>query len=351
MRNRLSTSGPGLTIYAAVAAFGFAAAAQAQQPTLTISGFGGNLQADLRKTLWQPAADKAGVSLREETHDGIAAVRVQVQSGKPNWNLVHLGADDCAVGGKEGLFEKIDYKVVDANGISASARGDHWVATNTYSVVLAWRNDKYKANPPKNWKDFWNTQAFPGRRALSVYPAEMMEIALLGDGVARDKLYPLDVKRAFASLNKIKPHIGVWWSSGAQSAQLIKDGEVDMLAIWGSRVANVIKDGAPVSFTYEDGMLGYGCLAIPKGSNNVAAAQKFIAGVVTPEIQARIPTMMDYYGPANERAFEVVKFPAEVLAKSNMSPENRAKQGSMNNAWWVEHDAEVREDYNLLRSR
>ena len=76
-----------------------------------------------------------------------------------------------------------------------------------------------------------DAQAFPGRRALSAYPQEMMEIALLGDGAARDKLYPLDAKRAFAALNRIKPNIGVWWSSGAQSAQLIKDGEVDLMSM------------------------------------------------------------------------------------------------------------------------
>ncbi|WP_448955346.1 ABC transporter substrate-binding protein [Labrys neptuniae] len=341
-----------LTLSCVVAALTLAAAsAQAQQTTLTIAGYGGNLQSDLRKTLWQPAADKAGVALREETHEDLAAVRVQVQSGKPGWDVVHFGGDDCSVGAKEGLFEKIDYNVVDTKGISPSAYGDGWVATNTYSVVLAWRKDKYKDNPPKNWKDFWNVSAFPGRRALSVFPAEMMEITLLGDGVAPDKLYPLDTDRAFKALNRIKPNITVWWASGAQSAQLLKDGEVDMAAIWGSRVMNVIKDGAPVDFTYQDAVIGYGCLAIVKGSANVAAAQKFIANVVSPEIQARIPTMMNYYGPSNERAFEVAKFPPEVLAKSNMSPENRAKQVPIDVAWWRDHNKEVLEDYNVLRSQ
>ena len=42
-------------------------------------------------------------------------------------------------------------------------------------------------------------------------------------GVAPDKLYPLDVDRAFKKLEEIKPHITVWWTSGAQSAQLLKD--------------------------------------------------------------------------------------------------------------------------------
>lgn len=322
----------------------------AADTTLTVAGFGGNLQTDLRKTIWQPAADAAGVQLREETHDGLAAVRVQVQSGTPTWDVVHLGADECAVGGKEGLFEALNYSVVSTDGFDKLAYGDHWIATNTYSVVMAWRTDVYKDKKPSTWKDLWDVKNFPGRRALSALPQEMLEVALLADGVDKDKLYPLDTKRAMASLEKIKGDVSVWWASGAQSAQLIKDKEVDIMAIWGSRVANVIKDGAPVEFTYQDAILGYGCLAILKGSKNADAAQKFIAGVVSPEVQARIPELMPYYGPTNSRAFEVKKFTPDVLAKSNMSPENIKKQTFLNANWWRDNNALVREDYSLLMS-
>ena len=33
-----------------------------------------------------------------------------------------------------------------------------------------------------------------------------------------------------------------FWTSGAQSSQLLKDGEVDMIVMWGSRVAAVLGD-------------------------------------------------------------------------------------------------------------
>lgn len=322
--------------------------AMAADASLTIAGFGGNLQTDLRKTIWQPAADAANLDLREETHDGLAAVRVQVQSGSPTWDIVHLGADECAVGGKEGLFEPLDYQVIKTDGFDKLAYGENWIATNTYSVVMAWRTDVYKDQKPENWQDFWNTEKFPGRRAMSSYPQEMLEIALLGDGVDKDKLYPLDTKRAFASLEKLKNNIAVWWSSGAQSAQLIKDREVDMIAIWGSRVANVISDGAPIEFTYNNAILGYGCLAVLKGSKNTEASQRFIAGVVAPETQARIPEMMPYYGPPNSLAFTVKKFSDDLLAKSNMSPENLQKQTFLDANWWRDNNILVREDYSLL---
>lgn len=337
-----------LRLVLSLAGAGLAASAlAAEQPTVTVAGYGGNLQDALVQTLWKPAAEKAGLTLRTESHDGQPSVRLQVQSGKPGWDVIHIGANDCAALSQQGLFEPLDYSVINADGVPSRARGKDWIATNSYSVVMGWRTDKFKEGP-KNWQEFWDTKKFPGRRALSVAPDEMLEVALLADGVPREQLYPLDIPRGLASLEKIKPDIAVWWTSGAQSSQLIKDGEVDLIAIWSSRVDSVVKDQAPVAYTYEDGLLGYGCMAILKGAKNVAAAQKLIANTVSADIQARIPTMMGYYGPTNNLAFEKVDFPADVLNQSNMSPANRAKQTMMDPRWWGEHMTDVQEQYKEL---
>ena len=37
----------------------------------------------------------------------------------------------------------------------------------------------------------------------------------MADGVPWDKVYPMDIDRAFKSLDRIKPHVDVWWTSGA----------------------------------------------------------------------------------------------------------------------------------------
>ena len=52
----------------------------------------------------------------------------------------------------------------------------------------------------------------------------MIEAAFLADGVAPDKLYPLDLDRAFKKLDSIKADI-IWWSAGAQSQQLLASAE------------------------------------------------------------------------------------------------------------------------------
>jgi len=318
------------------------------QDSVVFAGFGGQYQGSIRKALFDPAGAKLGVKVREESHSGLASVRVQVQSGKPGWDIVQLGEADCTRGQNEGLFEPLDYSKIDTAGIAPQARGSAYIGSNYVSVVLAWQKDKYKDKPPRGWKDFWNPNEFPGRRAMHVYPQESLEVALLADGVDKDSLYPLDADRALASLARIKPSIDVFWQSGAQAAQLLKDGEVDMMVIWGSRVASVLADGALVDFTYDQALLGFGCFAIPKGASNAAAAQRMIAQMVTPEIQANIPDLLPYYGPINERAFEVKTFSAAALAKANSSPLNKGRQAAIQPGWWADNIAKVQERYQAL---
>lgn len=38
-------------------------------------------------------------------------------------------------------------------------------------------------------------------------------------GVPADRLYPMDIDRIFASLDKIKPHIRKWWGTGSEIQQ------------------------------------------------------------------------------------------------------------------------------------
>ena len=98
-----------------------------------------------------------------------------------------------------------------------------------YTTVLGYRKDAFPGGKgPQNWVDFWDAKKFPGPRTLRDSPVDNLEFALMADGVAPDKLYPLDIDRAFKKLDAIKPHISVWWKTGAQSAQLLVDKEAIM---------------------------------------------------------------------------------------------------------------------------
>ena len=315
------------------------------QEDITMVSWGGVYQEAERKALYEPAAEKLGIVIKEDTLSGIADVRSQVLSGAVAWDIIELGSSSCAQGANEGLFEELDFDVIDTTGYAPGTYDDHWIGVMYYSTVLAWNTDKYGENGPQSWADFWDVEKFPGSRSLYNSPGSMLEIALIADGVPTEELYPIDVDRAFAKLEEIKPHIDVWWTSGAQSAQLIKDGEVDMLALWVSRVVGVVKDGAHADYTFNEGMLDFGCLAVPKGTKNKALAMKVLAEFVSPDLQANLPLHIDY-GPVNMLAFDTGKIPPETLATLNSSPANAKLQWVYNVNYWAENMPTIRERWD-----
>ena len=308
----------------------------AAQTTLTFASFGGAYQAAQRKALLDPIEKALNIVIKEDTLTGIADVRAQVRANAVKWDVADLGAASCARGSAEGLFEPLDYSVIKTEGIDKAMVHSDWIGVIYYFTVIAWNTQKYGQNGPQTWAEFWDTKKFPGTRSLSRGAGETFEIALMADGVDPAKLYPLDVERALKSLARIKPSVVAWWASGAQSAQLLKDGEADIVAIWNGRAGAVIKDGAKAAITYNQGIFNADCLIIPKGAKNIALAQKAIALMVSAELQANIPQYIDY-GPVNAGAFATGKIAAEAVAKINSSPENAAKQTFMNFDYWREN--------------
>lgn len=318
--------------------------------TVTFASWGGSYQEAQAKSLLDPTAKTLGIQFKEATHKGLAEVRSQVLSGAVEWDIVDLGATDCAQGATEGLFEPLDYSVIDASAVDPAMAKDHWVALVYYSTVLAYNSEKYKDNPPQSWADFWNVDKFPGSRSLRGSPIGTVEIALLADGVAPENLKPYDVDRAFASLEKIKKHVDVWWGSGAQSAQLIKDGEVDMIGIWSNRLTSAIKDGAKAGFTFHQGLANADCLVVPKGAPNKVAAMKAINEFLKPEQQAAITALIDI-GPVDPAAVKLGGFTGEKLGFIPSSAENMKTQAFQDIVWWGDNGAALKERWDNFITR
>ncbi|KJK33090.1 ABC transporter, partial [Streptomyces variegatus] len=104
--------------------------------------------------------------------------------------------------------EPVDHdrlKSVKGAGIAEHNLPEYAVGKNVWASVMAYRTDSLK-RVPKSWADFWNTDAFSGARSLQSAEVDLpeLEFALLADGVPLDKLYPLDVDRAFASMSRIR---------------------------------------------------------------------------------------------------------------------------------------------------
>lgn len=329
----------------ALLVLGGTTAPQAQEQ-ITFVSQGGAYQKAQTIAILDPSAKKLGITINQDSiPDAWPTMKAQVASGKPIWDVVDVATSFCLRGGEQGIVEKLDFsQIPNAAAMPADYRSPYSVAYEFYSSVLGYSLKKYPdaASAPQTWADFWDVKKFPGRRSLRNHPLATLEAALMADGVAPDKLYPLDVERAFKKLEEIKPNITVWWTSGAQSAQLLNDGEVDMVMAWNGRVSALTKEGAKVTYTYNQGILQSTSLCVLKNAPNLKTAIKFLNEAVDPVHQANLPLHIDY-GPANPKAFDTGVIPAERVGQLPSAPANASKQALMSYAWWTSPEGEKAE--------
>lgn len=312
--------------------------------TLVVTSWGGALQDALRKAIYEPFSRLTGCQIVEDTTDE-AKLRTMVESGRVEWDVVDVGTESVIPMGRLNLLEPLDYSKIDTKDIFPELVLEHGIGYYYYSTCLAYRKDKFPNKPPNSWADFWDVQGFPGVRAFQKYAQwGPIEAALLADGVPIDQLYPLDIDRAFRSLDRIKPHIRIWWEAGAQPAQLLTDGEVDLTDAWIARIQFLIEQGSTVlGYTWNQGRLSSDSLVIPRGSRNVDVAHNFINFALRPEIQQAF-AMIYPDGPANQRAFEAL--PPERVAVLPSAPQIKALQVYPDYQWWADHLDKVVERFN-----
>jgi mannopine transport system substrate-binding protein len=176
--------------------------------------------------------------------------------------------------------------------------GRYGVQYLTGGVVLSWNPDAFPGRKPQSWADFWNIRDFPGRRALPNYGNpwnNSLIFALMADGVLPDKLFPLDLDRAFRKLDEIKPHISIWWRTGAQSQQMMRSGEIQLTAMWSGTAYAAKRAGIKLDWTYDQAAADFGSWAILRGAPHPNAARAFLDFYMSnPEAHAGFGREMGY---------------------------------------------------------
>lgn len=268
--------------------------------TLGFASYGGVYQKAQRDGWLQPYSKLTGVQWAESEESANATIKSQVESGQVTWDVVDVG-NDFGLEGNKDLLEPLDYNLIHKDEILPGFAGPYRVADITYGVVLAYRSDKF-STPPQGWKDFFDLQKFPGKRGMYDYSAGgVFEVALMADGVAPNKLYPLDVDRAIKKLDTIKSQM-VFWPGGAKSMELIESGEVSMALMWNGRAWSAKNiDKKPVEIQWNQQILTADYFVVPKGTPHKADAMNFIAWATCAANNAA-PSNEIPYGPTNKNA-------------------------------------------------
>ena len=149
-----------------------------------------------------------------------------------------------------------------------------------YSTTFGYRTDKVET-APTSVCDVFDLEKFPGKRSLEKKPINNFEWALLCDGVAPEDVYdvmgaPGGAERALKKLGTIKDQV-IWWTKGAQTPQLLADGEVVMGSTYNGRLFSLIEEEKqPVAMLWDWQVFDLDGWVIPKGTQNLEAVKAFL---------------------------------------------------------------------------
>ncbi|VXC35661.1 ABC transporter substrate-binding protein [Pseudomonas sp. 8Z] len=311
--------------------------AQAEQQTLTFVSWGGSTQAAQEQAWAVPFERETGIRIKQAGPTDYDSFRKMVESGDVTWDVVDVEADFALRAGREGLLEPLDLKQVAQRQIDPRFVTIYGVGSFYFSFILGY-NTQSLSEAPSGWAALFDLQRYPGKRALYKWPSPgVLEMALLADGVTTDKLYPLDLDRAFRKLDTIKKDI-VWWGSGDQSQQLLASGQASLGMFWNGRVSALQREGAAVGIDWQQNLVTGDFLVIPRGTRNKEAAKHFLGYATSAAAQADF-AMRSGYAPVNLGSAALI--PAQ-LAKE-LPSDHAAGQITLNFKYWSRNGAAISE--------
>jgi len=315
---------------------------RSQTRSLVIATTGGKTEEALKKAVFEPYTKKTGIEI-VTTSTVYAKVKSMVEANAIEWDVVSADAAIAASFGAQGLLEKLDFGVIDKSALIAGVPRDHYIPFDVAAAVIGWSTKSIKSDAaPKSWAEMWDQQKYKGRRGLWKQPFQTLEIALMADGVDKDKLYPLDIERALRSLDKLKPNL-YWWSTGAQSTQILLDDEVPLAMGWNGRLYDPRAEGGSLDFTLNQSLFVANAMQVLKGAKNKGAAMEFIAFALQPEQQAAYAKLIPY-GPVNKNALALL--PPERLKDVPSSEMNIGKGVFQDYDWWAENGGKITSRFN-----
>ena len=323
--------------------------ARAQSKRIVVRDDGGIYSKAYGAVYYRPFTEKTGIEVVgvQANAEPIAQIRSMVETKAYTWDMAKISQPAILIltGGSKVYLEKHGLEAdASVKTIPAGFMSPYGVGTNVYSTVLAYRTDAFKGRKaPNSWADLWNVKDFPGRRSLRKHPFDTLEESLMASGMPTSSLYPLNVDRALHNLDKIKPNVDVWWNSGAQVEQMLKSGEVDMIATWVSRPQSAMADGAPVAIVWNQNLWGVDNWSILAGTPNADACREFIK--FASDVK-RMASLTEYFpaGVTQPDAFKYIK--AEVAKNCPTHPDNIKNGVQINAKYWLENQAPVTERFN-----
>jgi putative spermidine/putrescine transport system substrate-binding protein len=338
----LGRTATGSTLLATLTGIGASPSKAAERP-ITAFVFGGAWKKAMAAAFGDPFTQKTGIPITYQEPYSWAKVRAMHEANAQQIDVLSGGGAEIVLASRQNMITPIDWSIVDRSVLSErQLRRPNVIGGYTLSMVVCYNKKKWPGDHhPKSWADFWDVAKFPGRRAVRrTPPVWTVDAALKADGVKDSEFYPINLDRAFRSLDRIKPHVKAWWSDNAQAQQLMEQEEVDLITMMNGRATESINNGAPFEIVWNEGISegnSNGWLA-PIGCPNRIGAMKFLDFVGRPEPQAAFARLL-FYAPLNPRAYDLLE--PSIARQLPTYPDNERLAHVMDSEWWADNLSQV----------
>ncbi|MDQ0316225.1 ABC transporter substrate-binding protein [Amorphus orientalis] len=342
------------------------AAAHAQDDSLTIVSWGGAYTESQDKAYHQPYAEKTGTEILQEdkSAQALAGIRSQVEAGNVTWDVVDMLQADAQRACDEGLIMEIphDEWLAEApDGTPPSedfiegTLGDCFIPQILYATMFAYNTEAFDGEGPQTIADIWDTEKFPGTRALQNIPQKNLEWALIADGVSPDEVYDVlatqeGQDRAFAKLDEIRDNI-IWWSEGAQPPQMLADGEAAIATAYNGRIFNAqVNEDQPFEIMWDGQMFEVDGWVVPVGNDDELELIKDYLYFATDTQRLADQAKYISYAPARKSSVPKVGQHAElgIDMKPHMPTQDENFQNAVqfNTDFWADYGDALEERFN-----
>lgn len=296
----------------------------------------------MRRSVYEPFRQATGIEVVTAPAT-MTKLLAMYKAGNVELDVIDTGDGGLLTLERIGALVPIQYdrwKYGKPDEIIKELRFPYRVANFVYATVMVYNTQSFAQKHPANWAEFWDTKTFPGPRTFADMASGQppLEFALIADGVAPDKLYPMDIGRALKALSRIRADIPKFWDTGALSAQLMQDKETVLGGLWSGRVQTVIDKGAPLAIEWNQNMIQVQAYGIPKGAKNPEGAQLFVD--FASQASAQVGYAKDLrYGPSNAKSYDML--PKDLLEILPGGPRYRDIGFYQDIAWWEDNRDKV----------
>lgn len=272
---------------------------------LTVSAWGGFFEETLAAEIYPGFTAETGITVKSIAQPEDSAWMTQLmaasRAGQAPADL-SLVVDEVLIRGNEvGLWAELD----PANMAGTNDLLEGYVklndAGNAYAVgALAFyttfvTNTDFAADAPASWTELWE-EKWDGKLGIVTTPnSGLLEVTATTFFGGVDIMETREgLEQVIAKIAELKPQVSLWYRDEGQFQQQLENGElnaglyyhdVTMLSVW---------DGLPVASTFpaEGGIVSDAYWVVPRDSENIAAAEKFLDYMSRPETQALMARMM-----------------------------------------------------------